>query len=151
MRRLCWILFTAATATTVAGRASAVQDTPDPQPRSTMTGVYTADQAKAGEDVYAGICTGCHTVSEHTGVNFWKSWLGLPASELFIYLRDYMPDDAPGSLSPEEYIRVIAYLFEMNRMPPGETELPLDETALEMITIDSASVADGGGRPAPRR
>jgi hypothetical protein len=48
-----------------------------------------------------------------------------------------MPEDAPGSLSADEYVRVIAYLLEMNDMPAGTTDLPVDEAALRLIRIDT--------------
>lgn len=124
-------------------------DSTSATPTTTAGGVYTEEQARAGEDTYASICTGCHTISEHTGLNFDKSWLGAPVSELLIYLQEYMPDDAPGILTPEEYIQVVAYIFEMNRMPSGETALPVDLDVLREIRIDT--VATSGSGAAGRR
>lgn len=118
------------------GGGAAVQSDTAAQ-RTTATGVFTETQAKAGADLYAGICTGCHTTSSHSGVSFRKSWLGMPVSELFIYLSQSMPEDAPGSLSAEEYAQIIAYLLEMNGMPAGSSELPADEAALREIRIDT--------------
>jgi mono/diheme cytochrome c family protein len=118
----------------VTGQANAESQT-------TAAGVYTEDQANAGGDLYAGLCTGCHTMSEHTGVTFNKSWLGMPVSELFTYLTERMPEDAPGILSPSEYAQVVAYLLEINGMPAGSTELPSDNDALRQIRIDTVAVS----------
>ena len=125
--------------------AAAVQAETD-APRTTAAGVFTEAQSKAGGDLYAGLCTGCHTMSSHTGVTFRKSWLGMPVSELFIYLSQSMPEDAPGSLSAKEYAQVVAYLLEMNGMPTGSTELPADEGALRAIRIDTVAARSTGKR-----
>ena len=55
------------------------------QSRTTQTGVYSAEQAARGEDVYAGMCKSCHAAATHTGVAFEKSWDGRSLSELFGY------------------------------------------------------------------
>jgi mono/diheme cytochrome c family protein len=120
--------------------AAAVQAETEAQ-RTTAAGVFTEAQAKAGGDLYAGLCTGCHTMSSHTGVTFRKSWLGMPVSELFIYLSQSMPEDAPGSLSAKEYAQVVAYLLEMNGMPTGSIELPAEEGALRAIRIDTVAAS----------
>jgi mono/diheme cytochrome c family protein len=116
-------------------------------PQTTAAGVYTREQARAGEDLYAGICTGCHTVSSHIGLDFQKSWLGMPVSELMIYLQEYMPEDAPGMLTAEEYIQVIAYLFQVNDMPAGETALPADLDVLRGIRIDTVATDTSSSPP----
>lgn len=148
MRFHGWMMCVAGLAM-LPGGAAAVQS--DATPRTTAAGVFTEAQAKAGADLYAGICTGCHTSSSHTGVTFRKSWLGMPVSELFIYLSQSMPEDAPGSLSAKEYVQVVAYLLEMNGMPAGSSELPTDEGALREIRIDTVTAPPVRDRPSRRR
>ena len=46
-----------------------------------------------------------------------------------------MPEDEPGSLSPEDYAAVLAYIFSVYGLPSGETDLPTDRESLETITI----------------
>jgi mono/diheme cytochrome c family protein len=145
MRLKSWVLCIA-TIAAVPGWAAAQTETDET--RTTAAGVFTAAQAKAGGDIYAGLCTSCHTVSSHTGVAFQKSWIGMPVSELFNYLNQSMPEDAPGSLSADEYVRVIAYLLEMNDMPAGTTDLPVDQAALRLIRIDTVGSIP---RPTPSR
>ena len=79
--------------------------------RSTLTGVYSEKQAARGQDVYAGMCRSCHAAATHTGVAFEKSWNGHPLSELFGFISTRMPKNEPGSLAPEEYVDVLAYLL----------------------------------------
>lgn len=104
---------------------------------STRTGVYTTEQSARGVDVYAGYCKSCHTPESHTGAVFAAKWRGRRLSELYEYIRDQMPKNAPGSLSDEEYADVLAYLLKMNRMPAGKQQLSTDAAALKSIRIET--------------
>ena len=105
--------------------------------RSTSAGVYTAAQAARGAETYAGMCTGCHTPASHTGEVFTNAWNGRPVAELFGFIRAAMPKNEPGSLSPEEYVSIIAYLLKLNGMPAGKEALPADSLALDRIRVDA--------------
>jgi mono/diheme cytochrome c family protein len=107
-----------------------------PDARQTSSGVYTAAQARMGEDVYAGMCTGCHTTASHTGDVFSNAWAGRPLSELYVFIKGAMPKTEPGSLAPEEYAAIVAYLLKLNGMPAGKEKLPADSAALDRIRID---------------
>jgi mono/diheme cytochrome c family protein len=100
---------------------------------STNDGVYTREQAIRGQDVYAGNCKSCHTPESHTGPVFTAKWNGKPLLELYAYVRDLMPKNDPGTLSPEEYAEVVAYMLRMNKLPMGDVDLPTDTTALKRI------------------
>ena len=103
---------------------------------TTGSGVYTRAQALRGQDVYAGNCRSCHTPESHTGPLFIARWHGKALLELYAYIRDQMPKNDPGTLTPEEYADVTAYLLRMNRMPQGAVELSADTLALKAIRID---------------
>jgi mono/diheme cytochrome c family protein len=131
-----WTLLVAACILAVAGREAAAQrGGSHAPPRSTLRGVYTAEQAARGEEVYAAMCTGCHTAASHTGETFKKFWAGRPVWDLFEYVRDRMPKNDPGSLSEDEYVAVVAYLLKMNEMPSGRSALSSDSTMLKSIQI----------------
>lgn len=100
---------------------------------STKDGVYTREQALRGQDVYAGNCKSCHTPESHTGAPFTSKWNGKPLLDLYAYVRDLMPKNDPGTLSPEEYADVLAYMLRMNRLPVGDADLPADTTVLKRI------------------
>lgn len=104
--------------------------------RSTQSGVYTAEQAARGQDTYATLCTGCHTAATHTGAAF-QHWDGHSLSELFGYVSTNMPKNEPGSLAPEQYADLLAYILKLNQMPVGKTELPTDTTVLGAIRIET--------------
>jgi mono/diheme cytochrome c family protein len=110
-------------------------------PRSTLSGVYSAEQATRGGDVYAGMCKSCHTAASHTGTTFDKLWSGRSLADLFGYISTKMPKNEPGSLAPEEYVDVLAYLLKLNDMPAGAAELEPDTTALGRIRIESRASA----------
>src|SRR3954467_2246535 len=105
--------------------------------KSTLAGVYSAEQATRGQDLYAGMCKSCHTTASHTGVAFQKSWDGRSLSDLFGYISTKMPKNEPGSLASEEYVDLLAYLLKLNQMPSGAVELPPDTTILGAIRIET--------------
>ena len=105
---------------------------------STAAGVYTLEQATRGADVFAGMCKSCHATDQHTGPAFMKTWGDRPLSELFVYLTTKMPKNDPGSLPPEEYAQVLAYLLKLNGMPAGPTELPTDSLLMKSIRFEAA-------------
>ena len=104
-------------------------------PRTTHAGVYSAAQAERGKMQYAVSCRSCHTAASHTGVTFAKWWKDRTLADLFGYMRTQMPKNDPGSLEPEQYADVVAYLLKMNAMPAGRADLPSDSSALAQIRI----------------
>ena len=111
--------------------ASAQSDTP----RTTHAGVYSAAQAERGKMQYALSCRSCHTAASHTGVTFAKWWKDRTLADLFGYVSTQMPKNDPGSLEPEQYADVVAYLLKMNAMPAGPADLLPDSSALAQIRI----------------
>lgn len=103
---------------------------------STLTGVYTDEQAARGKDVYVVSCKSCHTADTHTGETFAKWWKGKQLSELFNFVATRMPKNDPGSLAIEDVADVTAYLLKMNKMPVGAGELPPDADSLKKFRIE---------------
>ena len=104
---------------------------------STADGVYTAEQADRGKDVFASACQSCHTPTVHAGPPFRNRWFGRSLGELFTYLRENMPQSDPGTMSDEEYVLVTAYLLRINGMKPGDAPLAPELKSLERIRLDS--------------
>lgn len=104
--------------------------------RSTSTGVYSDEQASRGKDMYAMQCKSCHTPASHTGVVFASSWDRRPLSDLYSFIVTRMPKNEPGSLQPDEYADVLAYLLKLNDLPSGENALPADSMAMKKIRIE---------------
>jgi mono/diheme cytochrome c family protein len=113
--------------------------------RSVWDGVYTADQAKRGSQVYAEECASCHgpeltggeSAPPLVGAGFLSNWTTLTVGDLFERVRVTMPDSDPGSLTRVEVADVIAYLLKSNRFPDGKAELDRQTVALKQIRIDA--------------
>lgn len=73
---------------------------------------------------------------EFVGPGYMDWWTGKSAAELFGRIRDTMPEEAPGSLSRSEVAALVAYVFQMNGMPIGDTAMGSDAASLERIRIE---------------
>ncbi|MFP3948456.1 MAG: c-type cytochrome [Gemmatimonadota bacterium] len=100
------------------------------------TGLYTVEQAERGEQTYDDTCSFCHATSQFSGTTFMRSWGGSPVDQLYSLIASTMPYDAPGSLSTQQYVDVVAYILELNDLPAGDDELPTDPDALSEIRIE---------------
>ena len=115
--------------------------------RSVKDGVYTEEQARRGEVVYAETCANCHGERMEgidmspalTGTTFSSNWNTLTLGDLFDRIRTTMPMDRPGTISPRDNADVIAYMLKANQYPSGATELPNLVTPLKTIRIEPAA------------
>ena len=121
----------------IIGAATASAQNAPAAPPQTPRGAYTEAQAARGEATYRANCTSCHATSAHTGDAFLRAWDSRTAFDLFELIRTTMPIDNPGRLSREQYADIVAYLFKLNRLPPGDRPLPADEQALKQIRIEA--------------
>ncbi len=103
---------------------------------SVLRGAYSAAQARSGEAVFGRICAQCHAVAQFKDVAFQHSWAGRTARDLFELIRTQMPQDNPGTLRREEYVAVLAYIFELCGYPSGTTSLGTDDAALRRVLIE---------------
>ena len=106
-----------------------------PNALTTLSGVYTDQQASRGESIYTAICLYCHDEWDHTGAAFKQNWDTRTAFDLFETIRTTMPNDDPGKLPREDYASIVAYLFKVNKMPSGRKPLPSDVAGLKQIVI----------------
>ena len=101
---------------------------------STLTGVYTPEQAKRGKEVYLNLCKSCHLPS--TGDSFAGRWGGKTLLDLFNYIYEMMPDNNPRSVSESDDADIIGYLLQVTGMPAGSRELPVVPDSLKAIRIE---------------
>lgn len=112
---------------------------------STASGVYAEAQAAEGAMLYKSACASCHgenlmgtfEIPTLTG-RFVANWSNGSVGTLFAYVSDAMPQMAPGSLSPEDNAKIVAYLLKANGMPSGSRPLPADRAALARIAFAPA-------------
>ena len=89
------------------------------------------------------MCIGCHGAGfgggdsgpKLVGDRFLEDWNGKSLAELFDWIFEEMPEDAPGTLKKEDVASVLAYILQLNQVPPGKQDLPLDREALSRLTI----------------
>jgi cytochrome c len=136
----CWLLgLAAATALAASARAQGGAT------RSVWAGVYTSEQAKRGEPLYAQSCGACHGGSLEggemapplTGGPFNANWNGLTMGDLFERLRISMPQNSPGSLPRQAYVDILAFMLRTGDFPEGKAELPRETELLKQITFDA--------------
>ena len=116
-----------------------------PPTKSVWDGVYTDEQANRGKALYSENCASCHG-SELTGGEmapplsggeFMAGWDGLTVGDLFERIRISMPQNAPGSLSGQQNSDILAFVFNANKFPAGQTELPKEAGILKTIKFET--------------
>jgi mono/diheme cytochrome c family protein len=119
----------AAALSLVLGALTAAQS---PSNLSIWNGVFTAAQAKRGEDAYQASCSGCHGSDLHatdaeapdlTGPAFQAKWTDKTLGERFERIRDTMPLGNGNSLGDRNYIDIVAFILQFNQFPSGPKEL----------------------------
>jgi mono/diheme cytochrome c family protein len=128
--------------------ASAQQKTP---PRKIWDGIYTGEQAKRGKAEFDQTCSRCHNLaligSERgpaiKGSTFLSHWDKGSVADLFIKIRDTMPEGGPGTLNEDIKIDILTYLLQQNGFPPGTEELKKDISSLEDIRLARKGIWDG--------
>ena len=112
-----------------------VADAAKPDSLTTLSRVYSAEQATKGREVFQTSCVSCHKSVELAGDKFWSGLIGKTVGDFFGYLRSSMPQDNPGGIGDDDYTNVTAYILQLNAMPAGERPLPGDSASLAKIRV----------------
>jgi mono/diheme cytochrome c family protein len=143
-----------APAPATAEPAGANPATPEPLPadpaadaaggdKSTKDGVYTEVQSERGAAAAKTSCAACHGRTMKGGMlgpsvvgdTFKGNYEGRPLGELFDKIKMTMPQNNPGTLTPEATADLVAFILKLNEFPTGEAEVPTDADALNKITF----------------
>ncbi len=129
---------------------SAVAGAQTAKPVSVWSGVYTAAQSQRGEEIHTDVCAICHgrrlngagnpempPSPSIAGTSFMRKWSGRTVAALFLYVRQTMPPDSPGTLSEQQALDAMAHMFAVSKMPAGDKELTSDLKALANIMIEA--------------
>src|SRR5262245_43922812 len=87
------------------------------QERSVLDGVYVAEPADTGSELYEANCTVCHEGNDPPGPaligrSFIDRWREDDLDVLYTYMKTRMPADNAGKLEDDEYIRLLAFLLQ---------------------------------------
>lgn len=98
--------------------------------RSVADGVFTAAQAARGGALYEQKCTTCHAA------RMWGAdWPEKSVWDVYDTIRNFMPEDNPGSLSAQQTRDIVAYILRTNKLPAGKVELPAADDDLKQIRL----------------
>jgi len=112
--------------------------------KTVWSGIYTSEQATRGKDKAVAACGACHGAMLNggdlaptlSGNNFIGHWYDAKLSELVTKINTTMPADAPGSLKPDEYADIVAYILQANGFPAGQQALVVEPVAgLDAVKI----------------
>jgi mono/diheme cytochrome c family protein len=110
-------------------------------PRTVQDGVFTDAQAARGQAIYGKQCASCHgdglkgaQAPPLVGDAFISIWRTQPLSELFNKIRNTMPADAAGSLTPQQSADLVAHILKSGGYPANRTELTSVTADLGKIT-----------------
>jgi len=106
------------------------------------TGYYTASQAAAGKRLFDAHCAPCHMTTLKggagpplTGKRFvsYLEFSHITAAQLLSFITKQMPYNAPGSLQPQEYRNILAYILQFDHYPAGAE--PLSEKSVGRVKL----------------
>jgi mono/diheme cytochrome c family protein len=128
-----------------AGALFAVSVVVGAQGKAASEGVFTADQAKAGEVIYKEQCAACHgdnlegsgPMPPLAGKDFLSNWQDKPLAELYEKMQSSMPATAPGTLSAKQAADTLAYMLSAGKYPAGSAALEGTAAALAQIKLDA--------------
>ncbi len=119
-------------------------------------GLFTAAQAARGGTTYARSCASCHgpslegtTSKPLAGPRFMTKWADgkHTVDDLYFVIRTQMPYGAPGTLTDQQYIDIVAFVLQGNGYQPGPQTLAANSASLKATTI---SMPGGAGRVATK-
>ena len=120
----------------LAALAAGAQNAP-----SIWSGVFTADQARRGNDAYQASCAACHGSDLHatdpesvdlTGPAIRAKWNGKTLQDRFETIRDTMPPGNANTVGDKTYMDILAFILQSNEFPAGNQEL-VPETAKVIV------------------
>ena len=94
-----------------------------------------------GTTLFQSECARCH-VRADIEMRITNNWIDRPASELYQSIMATMPAETPGSLSPDQYLDLTAYVLEMGGATVSAAGLSAGDLAA--LTIEQRGDGDGG-------
>ncbi len=125
------------------------------QLRPLTAGVYSAEQATRGQELYQAECESCHGVEMEGSIGppmvgdvFLSNYSARPLTALVDKIQVTMPFQNAGSLSRQQSIDLATYILQTGEFPAGQAELgdaqlaqitfPVTEAAAAPVTTGAA-------------
>jgi len=141
--RLAVVLALAAGALVVAVAQNYGGDPPSPPAGGggASSGVFAGEQAERGAELFAARCSGCHGGELEGGFGprlapLGSHWRGQTLGSLFRFVSSNMPYDNPGSLTPDQYLDLVAFVLQSNGYPAGVSALVADAAVIDPVLLD---------------
>jgi len=123
------------------------------QSASLSRGVYSAEQAAQGRDLYRAQCAECHGAALEGGSGpplvgdaFLSNWSARPLATVAGKIQNTMPFNQPGSLSRPQSTALLAYMLQAGKFPAGPIALNDDVLAkVTMPAVPAASASSAAG------
>jgi mono/diheme cytochrome c family protein len=113
----------------------------DRSARSVADGVFTANQAAQGKQLFRQECSFCHQAVNYTGANFAAKWGEGTVGDVYLDMALAMPPANAGGLTPATYASIVAYFLSESGYSAGNADLPADATQLRDIAIGASADA----------
>ena len=104
-----------------------------PAEAANAVGPFTQAQVSAGRIQFLTHCTGCHNSyllgnsgPPLSGPVFLEDWAMKSTHQLFRFASTNMPLNAPGTLTEENYLNLVAYILAVNGAKPGAAPFTKD-------------------------
>lgn len=127
----------AAKASDTSTQAPAQPDTAAPPATATATATTFDDQVARGQELYGQHCASCHG-ADGTGASA-PAVVGpgvltrfANAAEVFTFASEKMPGNAPGSLSDEDMLAILAFDLHANGVALEEPLAPANAGTIEL-------------------
>jgi mono/diheme cytochrome c family protein len=114
-------------------------------PQTQWDGVYSEEQSMRGAALYTQFCVSCHgedlsgggveSAPPLIGSKFSAKWDDLTIGNLLDQMVISMPQDAPGSVSRDQHVDILAFILAKNGFPAGKTDLASKAEVLSAIKI----------------
>jgi mono/diheme cytochrome c family protein len=123
-----------------------------PYVTDTTRGVFSKAQAQRGKTAYTRNCQGCHSNNlQGEGIEppligelFIDAWREDRLFSLYDYMVERMPKEGrnstPGSLKPQQYVDILAFVLERNGFPAGPQDLALPSLGdIQFVGLEGAA------------
>ncbi|PZQ13445.1 MAG: cytochrome c class I [Rhodanobacter denitrificans] len=104
--------------------------------------LFTAEQAELGKKTYEEKCAFCHApdLNGRAGPALRGKFFAAPSHgyklrDIFKIVAENMPATAPGSLSHEEYVQIMAYILLNNGYPAGDAAMTFEEISRSKVPL----------------